>query len=704
MLSVFQCLLLSHASAEQRVHTVDLRGQLTSLEDVEGAMSPESVWRRIRSDAGTRELKSNLDYGVTESTYWIQVPLASLDLGQSDDWVLEVAFPRLRDVQFFSFSDSGEILNHAHITLNTPLLDRPAYGRTYLFPFDNVPNLSAILIRVQSTIPMQIPLFLRTASAARKSQLHRDLALGIYFGLALMMALYNLVIFVFTREKIHLLYSAQVFSFVLLIFLTQGFGYYVFPDSWSVAYEKGVPLGSFFPGIFLCLFIISFFDLKNADPPMYRLLVILQAVLCGWVCIYLWLNASLQSLSSSILAVMLVLTLLVITGRRILASQAGARLLFAAWLAFLGGVLVFFLNRLGILPRNIFTEYSMLLGSALEITMLSLAIPHRMQQLRREQEAVVDTLATVTQDLSRETQKREDLSTEVSSLKNRIDDSKSALDSLREELGTSENQLIQAEKMASVGQLVASVTHDIANPTTHILVSQSAMNEKIEKILNAEPGEYDEEKVKSELNSILRYAKFIRTGAMTIADIHRSFAYYSRADAEMRPSVDIEKVLKDAMMILTTRVQPHILTTVFLECPRISCRPSEICQMVANLVSNAADAMSGIGVTEEFERAESSSGKISLRLSPLVREEHEGIIVEVHDSGPGISSKAQETMFKPFVTTKQAGEGTGLGLAITQRIIERHQGHIEVKTSQELGGALFRVWLPVKQLDIYESN
>ena len=75
----------------------------------------------------------------------------------------------------------------------------------------------------------------------------------------------------------------------------------------------------------------------------------------------------------------------------------------------------------------------------------------------------------------------------------------------------------------------------------------------------------------------------------------------------------------------------------------------------------------------------------------------DGIAIDVHDSGPGIPESERAPIFKPFITTKEAGEGTGLGLAITQRIVERHAGRIRVGDSQELGGAPFSVWVPVIQ-------
>ena len=84
----------------------------------------------------------------------------------------------------------------------------------------------------------------------------------------------------------------------------------------------------------------------------------------------------------------------------------------------------------------------------------------------------------------------------------------------------------------------------------------------------------------------------------------------------------------------------------------------------------------------------------------------DGIVIQVHDSGPGIPEEKRESIFKPFITSKEAGEGTGLGLAITQRIVERHAGRIRVSDSEELGGALFSVWIPVEQNDdnIYDSE
>ena len=683
--------------ATSSAQTVSLHGSLTSLEDVDGVMKPESAWQRIASGDGERVQKAIPNYGVTDSTYWFSIPIGTLNLDRQDDWVLEVNFGRLEDVQFFAMSEGGAVLESFHSTVSTPLRERALYGRGYLFPINNLSEVVSILIRVQSSVPMQVPIILQNRSASEASRVHRDFAEGIYFGLALIMMLYNLTIFVFTREAMYLMYSSIVGSFAGLVFISHGFGYYVFPDSWAVYYVDLVLLGTIVPALCIVGFILLFFDLRRRDIGSARVLYGLLLFMLARLALFNWLSSEARSLSGSLIGSAIVLSLLVITARQIWLKQPGARLLFMAWSAFLGGILIFYFNRLGLVPRNNFTEYAMLIGSALEVTMLSVAIPHRLQLLRRERDDIVGNLASVTQDLEKEVNNREALTSEVGELRGEITKSQFSLDGLRKELNASESQLIQAEKMASVGQLVASVTHDIANPTTHILVSQSAMENKIEDILKSEEGALTIEDIKIQLSAVLRYGQFIRTGAQSIADIHRSFAYYSRPDAHMRPSVDIEKVLKDAMMILTTRVQPHVLKTVFLDCPRISCRPSEVCQLVANLVSNAADAISGVGVEESAPKNDTEAGDISLRVGPLSLEDVDGIEISVHDSGPGVLESARDSIFKPFMTTKEAGDGTGLGLAITQRIVDRHEGRIFIETSRELGGALFRVWLPVEQ-------
>jgi signal transduction histidine kinase len=110
--------------------------------------------------------------------------------------------------------------------------------------------------------------------------------------------------------------------------------------------------------------------------------------------------------------------------------------------------------------------------------------------------------------------------------------------------------------------------------------------------------------------------------------------------------------------------------------PRIFARGSELNQVWTNLIDNAIDAMGG-------------KGELTIRTS----RELDNILVEITDSGPGITDAVKAHIFEPFFTTKGVGEGTGMGLDTVYRIIRAHRG--EVSVDSEPGHTTFQVRLPL---------
>jgi PAS domain S-box-containing protein len=111
--------------------------------------------------------------------------------------------------------------------------------------------------------------------------------------------------------------------------------------------------------------------------------------------------------------------------------------------------------------------------------------------------------------------------------------------------------------------------------------------------------------------------------------------------------------------------------------PAILCYPEELNQVWTNLIHNAIQAMN-------------SKGKLEISLT----EENENIVIQITDSGCGISPEIKPRIFEPFFTTKPAGEGSGLGLDIVKKIIDKHHGKIEVESQP--GRTTFTVQLPIK--------
>ncbi|MFQ3584917.1 MAG: ATP-binding protein [Cyanobacteriota bacterium] len=114
----------------------------------------------------------------------------------------------------------------------------------------------------------------------------------------------------------------------------------------------------------------------------------------------------------------------------------------------------------------------------------------------------------------------------------------------------------------------------------------------------------------------------------------------------------------------------------FQPLPEILCYPDELNQVWTNLIHNAIQAMEG-------------KGQLQVRAYPQGSE----AVVEIIDSGPGIPAELRERIFEPFFTTKPAGEGSGLGLDIVRRILDKHQGRIEVESQP--GRTCFRILLPL---------
>lgn len=118
----------------------------------------------------------------------------------------------------------------------------------------------------------------------------------------------------------------------------------------------------------------------------------------------------------------------------------------------------------------------------------------------------------------------------------------------------------------------------------------------------------------------------------------------------------------------------------YQELPDIECLPSQINQVIMNLVVNAAQAMGP-------ER-----GTITLRTGV----QGETAIIEVADTGSGIAPETLQKIFDPFFTTKPVGQGTGLGLSLSYGIVKKHGGDISVSSKPGFG-TTFRVQLPLRQ-------
>ncbi len=169
----------------------------------------------------------------------------------------------------------------------------------------------------------------------------------------------------------------------------------------------------------------------------------------------------------------------------------------------------------------------------------------------------------------------------------------------------------------------------------------------------------------------------VKESTRRISELVAAVKSYSQLDRAAVQLTDVTEGLDSTLTMLANRV-PAGVTVVrdhAPDVPRIEALAAELNQVWTNLVTNALDAMAGAGTLRVSTRAEPGA-----------------VVVEVGDTGPGMSAETQAHAFDPFYTTKGVGEGTGLGLDISRRIVDRHGGDIEIDLRP--GETVLRVRLP----------
>jgi two-component system NtrC family sensor kinase len=240
-------------------------------------------------------------------------------------------------------------------------------------------------------------------------------------------------------------------------------------------------------------------------------------------------------------------------------------------------------------------------------------------------------------------------------------------------------QMIEAGKLASLGELAAGIAHEINNPVA-IMVEEAGW---IQDLMLEEDlaGSANFQEFKRSLNQIRTQGK--RCKEIT----HKLLSFARKTDPSVK-SVQLNEVIRDVVSLTEQRARySNIRINVQLEqdLPEVNVSPSELQQVLLNLINNSVDALEGKGGIIDI-RSEMNENYITL---------------EVADNGPGIPKTNMPRIFDPFFTTKPVGKGTGLGLSICYGIVKRIGGEIQVN-SVAGAGVTFRIMIPKTNKDAGE--
>ncbi len=241
----------------------------------------------------------------------------------------------------------------------------------------------------------------------------------------------------------------------------------------------------------------------------------------------------------------------------------------------------------------------------------------------------------------------------------------SSFNTMLDTLQATQDQLVQSEKLASLGQLAAGVAHELNNPlATILLYAETMMKENKED----DPAQNDLKMIVSETKRCKR--------------IVLDLLNFARQNQVVAQPTDIHAIIQDLLDMAPRRIKivpVEFVTDLDPNLPIIEGDPSQLRQVLLNLMTNAVEAMPEGGI-------------VTLR----TRKTPAGMItVVIQDTGVGIPPENLNKLFTPFFTTKPIGKGTGLGLAIVYGIIKMHRGQIHA-SSKVNEGTTFTITLPIR--------
>ncbi|MFD2037138.1 7TM diverse intracellular signaling domain-containing protein [Belliella marina] len=620
----------------------------------------------------------------------------AFELGE--ELALELKNPTFREVVLFQKSDEGLLTEVGRAGTN--------YGRTNLFSnpnplfiINNDGTGQDFFLYIKSNEPINVEISLTEYSLFHFMYNQRTLIISAYMGVMFALFLYNFILFFLIWDKTYFLYSVYILFIALAQTSLLGYSYYYFLNQNSSLYELSIIGFSAISGVAGISFMRKFLKTSEFTPVLDKLLIV-NTLIYGVAFLLRVFGFIKWSYSFTDISGLMVIVLFVLAATKIAKKGYRPAIYFIiGWLFFFVGLLVFILQTNGLIAFNAPPNFPMLIGTAMEAILLSLALAEKINILKKEKEKEqAEKLRVLKENESLILKQNEMLESKVKARTEELEDT------LRN-LQNTQTQLVNQEKMASLGQLTAGIAHEINNPINFVSSNISPLKRDIKDLMEIvslyrEKGELEysedtkkeirelEEELELEyiLEEIDQLLKGMDDGAKRTVEIVKGLRLFSRVDEQDVKKVDIHDGINSTLVLLNSSMSGKIkIIRDYGDIPMVECLAGKINQVFMNIITNSIHAL-----TDHL--SDNPNPEVLIRTSHL----GELIKIEIGDNGPGMPESVKERIFEPFFTTKAVGKGTGLGLSIVYTIIENHRGTLEVDT-KEGKGTNFIITLPVYQ-------
>lgn len=632
---------------------VNLVPQAEVLVDPSGRLTLEEILAHPQRYVFTREQDQqarDLSFGFTQAAYWIRFELSRVSEA-APRWILDIPYVGIDDIQWYPPN------GHAGVSGTTRgLQDRQIMTRAHAFYVDISEEKNTYYLRVQSSYPLTLPLTLTRTDTFGRNQLIDTMVQSLYYGGLLSLFLYNLVIFFTNRDRRYLLYCLFMVAAGLAMYAGNGFGrLFLWPDypdfdRISQGFFVGLATG------LALLFSCEFLDLRNRAKVAYWTLLCATAV--SLLVSFIFMMSLIIPMSLGWLYISQFMTssfgMIVCVSVAIYLSTKGvreAKYFVMSWGFLCVGAITGTLRAFELLPNNVFTLYAVQISSGLEALFFSFALADRLRSERQEREQAQYQL------LESQQETVQALKVSEERLANAVN------------LRTQELRAIVVKEQQVREQYVrfgAMIAHEFRNPL-NVIETQNALLE-----LGAETGVM---KVQQRVN-------VIRSAVERLSTMFDQWLQSDRLNQEFAKisslPIDARSLFQDLERGSRSYHCDHLFVFSYPERPAVIRADYALLRIaILNLIDNACKySLKGTQVA----------------LGTKLQEEWVGIYVS--DQGAGIPADKLNTIFEPYVRleSEQRLVGVGLGLSFVKRIVDLHNGKIEVTSDVGLGST-FTIWI-----------
>lgn len=646
-------------------------------EDKSGALTIDSVRSSEYASKFVASKDENPNFGYTSSVYWVRFSVVSRN-PSVPYWYLEFAYPMFDNIelyvpvasdnQSFTLKRAGDMF---------PFSEREVAYRNYVFSLPNRPDTMTCFLRLQTQSSMSIPLTIWSPAGFKDKTVAELFALGLYYGIFLVMVVYNIFLAISLREKSYAFYVFYVFGFGVFQLTWNGLSYqFLWPEAtwWN---NLAPAFFIAFAGFWVSNFSRSYLDLKRFLPAVDKVLFALSVF-----CVMAMGLSMMLPYSIAIKVVYVVpLTLLpVVIPSAVICLRRGFRpagYFLMAWTLFLVTSVFAVLRNLGIAPTNFFTLYGTQVGSALEVVLLSLGLADRINALRAEKEKA---------EAEAKLREMENAFVIESSIK------EAEIERLKNvELANALREVEQQKDLAQAAnafktELLSIAAHDLKNPLQSIMGFAELIGEK------APPDSEIEGMAAAISASSRRMSKLITDLLQTAAIDSGKLTLRKEKVALSQLLVSIVEQNKTSVerkrQTLEVAIEQDCIIEVDVERMR---------EVLDNLVSNAikySPQGKHIAIRSEMRKAEQEREGDRAAACSTIR-------IAVQDEGQGLSEEDMKKLFGRFQRlSAQPTDGessTGLGLSIVKQLVEMHGGKVWAESEGKGRGTTFFVELPVAE-------